>query len=69
MKRAIATFVMVLALTGFVGLGSAMAATPKTGNAPCCAPGYTSFIGAPGSCPTMGAVGANSPSVMGAVGF
>ncbi|MDA8308908.1 MAG: hypothetical protein M0Z81_19075 [Deltaproteobacteria bacterium] len=69
MKRAIATFVMVLALVGFVGLSGAMAATPKTWKAPCCAPGYTSFIGAPGSCPTIGTLGANSPSVMGAVGF
>ncbi|MDR3554432.1 MAG: hypothetical protein P4L55_06745 [Syntrophobacteraceae bacterium] len=65
MKRTIATLVTVLALVGFVGLTGSMAATPKTWKAPCCAPGYTNFIGAPGSCPTMGAGGANTPSVMG----
>ncbi len=66
MKRAIPTLVMVLTPVGFVGLTGAMAAPSR---APCRASGYTNHIGAPGSCPTMSVVGANTPTVIGAAGF
>ncbi len=66
MKRTITTLILVLALVGFVGLTASFAATPKIG--PCCAAGYTDFIGAPGSCPTMDSLGANAPLPMGSPG-
>lgn len=69
MKGAIVTLVMALGLVGFAGLPGAMASTPATGKAPCCAPAYTNYIGAPGSCPTMNSVGVVTPSIMGGVGF
>ncbi|SPF46373.1 exported hypothetical protein [Syntrophobacter sp. SbD1] len=53
MKRAITTLLLVLALVGCFGLTTSFAVTARTFTAPCCAPVYTDFIGAPGSCPTM----------------
>ncbi|MFZ0929058.1 MAG: hypothetical protein WAN11_10685 [Syntrophobacteraceae bacterium] len=69
MKRVIATLVLVLALVGYIGLTNSLAATSKTITPPCCAPAYTDFIGAPGSCPTMDAHGANTPNLMGSPGI
>ncbi len=66
MKRAFLTLATVLTLVGIVGLTRAMASIPE---ALYCAPSYTNYIGAPGSCPTMAAVSANTPKAMGTVGF
>ncbi len=60
---------MVLALVGFIGLTNSLAATSRANIPTCCAPGYTEFIGAPGSCPTMAAHGAALPGVIGLYGF
>ena len=65
MKRTIVTLLLVLALVGFVGLTSSLAANSPTLNPNFCAPAYTDFIGAPGSCPAVAAHGANAPSFMG----
>ncbi|MGC8494810.1 MAG: hypothetical protein ACP5SH_24060 [Syntrophobacteraceae bacterium] len=69
MKRAILTLAMVLALVGFAGLTGSMAATLHTWDTHFCTPGYTNYIGAPGSCPTMAGVRADTPSLMGNIGF